>query len=591
MVLVGVRRAALVAIGLALGASGLQACTSAGGEDGSNAPSQPAVETTQITDPAPGGNLVAEQLVSLYAPLPAADGNVPAACQRISYLRWYDPSGPSSSANADAIFVAQPGIFEAAGAFDQVARNTVRAAAAAGHHVEFWGINPRPVCLQDDTGVQAAMRDGNYVTALNYYYKGAAIGGQRFPGFVSEADAAWMAHLGLAQTVRDEHTIVSQLPRAVRQSKVLCGGHSLGGIVTAAFANWDFSGTGNPAEAGYAQCAGYFALDTRLNLAVGTRLLGEPFGSALQSIVSLAGQASPYIDVAPFTPETLTALPILGMAAYNQPNQLSPLAQDLPNDSNFRTTFDLTLAGSYGDLLSGTPNARDLHFTNEAALGTLFSNVGQPIAIMRAGVGIPVGGPVVEKNFPVPYCAPSVGGLVGGQCQVSPDPRSATPTGPIYGWLNYDQLPATLPVAEGATAPYTSPAEQVTDIRQLAWDLYGASPATFTVSYFPTRLVLDIASASAGDRSGTLAGMRYADGITKHPAAYIDAGDGVTPSLGATGPGAMPAGPPPQLHVVVPGYSHLDVVTAAHTQNNGKPEEVSSTLAGWASRVVGPPAP
>lgn len=82
MVLVGVRRVALVAISLALGASGLQACTSAGGEvgsGGSGAPSQPAVETTQIIDPAPGGNLVAEQL----------------------------------------------------GVFDQVARNTVRAAAAS----------------------------------------------------------------------------------------------------------------------------------------------------------------------------------------------------------------------------------------------------------------------------------------------------------------------------------------------------------------------------------------------------------------------------------------------------------------------------
>lgn len=115
--------------------------------------------------------------------------------------------------------------------------------------------------------------------------------------------------------------------------------------------------------------------------------------------------------------------------------------------------------------------------------------------------------------------------------------------------------------------------------------------ATFTVSSLPTRLALDIASASAGDRSGTLAGLRYADGITKHPTASIDADDGVTPTLGATGPGAIPAGPSPQVHVIVPGYSHLDVVNAAHTQNNGKPEEVSSTLAGWASRVVGPPAP
>lgn len=592
MILVRGRRVALVAAGLALAALGLQACTSTGSGGGSTtSSSQPAVETTQINDPTPGGSLVDEQLVSLYAPLPASDGTVPPACERVSYLRWYSPSGPADSADADAIFVAQPGIFEAAGAFDQVARNTVRAAAALGYNVEFWGINPRSVCLQDDTGVQAAMADSDdYMTDLDYTYDGATVDGQTFPGFVSESDAAWLADMGLAQTVQDEYSIISQLPPSVRQSKVFCGGHSLGGIVTAAFANWDFSGDGNAADAGYNQCAGYFALDTRLDLSVTSSLLEEPFGSALNSILSMASSSSPYIDVAPFTPETFAALPILGMAAYADPDQLSPLAKDLPDDSNFSTTFDLTLAPSYADFVTDTPNAADLNFTNEAALGTLFSNIGQPIGIMRAGIGIPTGGPVVEKNFPVSYCSASVGGLVGGQCQVAPDPASATADGPTYGWLNYDQLPATLPLAEGATAPYTSPDEQVSDITQLAWAMFGAAPATFTVQYYPTQLVLDIVAAAAGDRSGTLAGLAYSDGITEHPAAYVDAGDGVTPSLGTTGAGAIPAGPSPQVHVVVPGYSHLDVVTAAWTQNDGQPEEVSSTLASWMSQVVGPPA-
>jgi len=591
MRLVRGRRMAGWTMGLLALSASLSACASTGSGGGTtSSPPQPAVETTQITDPLPGGNLVDEQLVSLYAPLPASDGAVPAACERVSYLRWYDPSGPSSSADADAIFVAQPGIFEAAGAFNQVARNTVRAAAALGYHVEFWGINPRSVCLQDDTGVQAAMATHNPLEALDYYYDGASVDGQTFGGFLSASDTAWLSHMGLAQTVEDEYTIISQLPPAVRQSKVFCGGHSLGGLVTAAFANWDFSGTGNPADAGYNQCAGYFALDTRLTLSATSDLLEQPFGSALNSLLSLASTSSPSIDTAPYTPETFTALPIIGMAAYYQPEQLSVLADDLPDDSNFTTTYDLMLADSYANFVSDTPNARDLHFTNEAALGFLFSNIGQPIGIQRAGVGIPTGGPVVEKNFPVPYCSPTeLDGLVGGQCQVSPDPAAATANGPTYGWLNYNQLPATLPVAEGATAPYTTASEQVTNINDLAWDMFGADPATFTVDYFPTQLVLDLAAAAAGDRSGTLAGLAYSDGITQHPSAYIDAGDGITPSLGTTGAGAIPPGPAPQIHVVVPGYSHLDVVTAAWTQNNGQPEEVSATLATFMSKVTGPP--
>lgn len=591
--LVRSRKFALIVGGLALLAPGLQACTSTGSGGGtSGSPPQQAVIVTPVTDPTPGASLVAEQQVSLYAPLPAADGSVPAACERVSYLRWYDPSGPSNSANADAIFVAQPGIFEAAGAFDQVARNTVRAAAALGYHVEFWGINPRSTCLEDTTGVQAAAAAANPQLALDYYYNGGTVDGQKFGGFVSEQDAAWMAHMGLAQTVQDEYTIISQLPPAVRQSKVFCGGHSLGGIVTAAFANWDFSGTGAAADAGYNQCAGYFALDTRLAFSASSALLAQPFGTALNSILSLAGSSSPYIDTAPFTPETFTALPILGMAAYDQPNQLSTIAKDLPNDANFNVTFDLMLADSTADFATNTPNARAVNFTNQAALGELFSNIGEPIGIMRAGIGIPTGGPVVEKNFPVAYCSPSeLGGLVGGQCQVSPDPTSATPSGPTYSWLNYNQLPATLPSPVSDPGhPYTSPAEQVSDINQLAWAMYGASPSLFTVDYFPTQLVLDIAAAGLGSRAGTLSGLAYSDGITKHPAAYIDAGDGVTPTLGTTGAGAIPAGPAPQVHVVVPGYSHLDVVTAAWAQNNGQPEEVSSTLAHWMSQVVGAPA-
>jgi hypothetical protein len=40
---------------------------------------------------------------------------------------------------------------------------------------------------------------------------------------------------------------------------------------------------------------------------------------------------------------------------------------------------------------------------------------------------------------------------------------------------------------------------------------------------------------------------------------------------------------PPEYHpVVAPGYQHLDVLTAAPAQNTGRPEIVSTSLAGFA---------
>ena len=71
----------------------------------------------------------------------------------------------------------------------------------------------------------------------------------------------------MEQTVRDWNAVMTNgIPsRAVRRRKMFCGGHSLGGPLTTAYAGWDFDG--NPAttaDAGYEQCAGFFGLDTSL---------------------------------------------------------------------------------------------------------------------------------------------------------------------------------------------------------------------------------------------------------------------------------------------------------------------------------------
>ena len=544
---------------------------------------------TPIASTAPDAAQVSESYVSLYAPLPASDGPRPAACDRIGYLRFRAADGPTDPTQASAIFVAQPGIFEAAGAFDQVARHTIELAEAAGYHVEFWALNRRSNCLTDTYGVQAAIAAHNPQVAFDYYYGGKTVNGQRFPGFVSESSAAFLAHVGLAQTVQDEYTVISQLPPAVRQAKLFCGGHSLGGIITAAFANWDFSGTGAAGGAGYNQCAGYFALETRLTIGSATSILSASVGGLLNSILAVADSGAPYINFAPITPETLMSLPILGLAADYAPSARSTLLAQLPNDSNFNNTFKLLLADNYLDFLLGQPNARTVNSTNQAVVGFVFGDVSEPLSFIRASVGAPTGGPVVEKNFPVNYGSPQMfNGLVGGNDQVTPQPSSATAGGPLYSWLNYNQIPTPGPSPVGAPGqPYVNAGSEVSDVNQLSRTLFEGAPALFTENYFPSALVTDITAAEAGSRSGTLAALRYTNGITAHPSVYVDGGEGIAAGLG----GAIPNGPAPQIHVTAPGYNHLDVLTAAAVQNNGQPELSSSTLESWMSQIVGPAGP
>ena len=201
----------------------------------------PVSTSSPITD-------VVETVVRVRLPLPASAGPHPAACDWLSYLRYRDRDGPDSAAQADRILVAQPGILEGAGAFDSVARNTVVQAARLGEHIEFWALDRRSNCLEDHTGVAAAVAAGDYRVAVDYYYRHATVGGHRFAGYLGNDQITWLQHIGLDQTLQDEYDLlVAELPdQRVRADKVLCGGHSLGGVLTGLFAVHDFDG-----QAGY----------------------------------------------------------------------------------------------------------------------------------------------------------------------------------------------------------------------------------------------------------------------------------------------------------------------------------------------------
>src|SRR4051812_28589676 len=98
---------------------------------------------------APDRKLVKESFVRVYKPLPKSAGAYPKACDWVGYLRFRSRRGPGGAARADAVFVIIPGFLGGAGSFDQVARHTVRDAAARGKHVEFWALDRRSNCLED----------------------------------------------------------------------------------------------------------------------------------------------------------------------------------------------------------------------------------------------------------------------------------------------------------------------------------------------------------------------------------------------------------------------------------------------------------
>ncbi len=217
--------------------------------------------------------------MSVFAPLQADALPHPPECDYLSYLRWRSVDGPTDSASADRILVAQPGLSASAGALESVARNTVSAAAADGSHIEFWALDRRSNCLEDHTGTQAALAAGDLAVAADYYYGGSEINGRKFAGFADGDRTAWLADQSLEATLRDQYDLLrAELPdQQLRKQKVLCGGHSLGGSITGFFAEWDFDG--NPEtldDAGYNQCAGYFALDTVIKAAAPELVKGAP---------------------------------------------------------------------------------------------------------------------------------------------------------------------------------------------------------------------------------------------------------------------------------------------------------------------------
>jgi hypothetical protein len=522
---------------------------------------------TPVGSDAPDAKQVRESYVSIRDPLPESVGPHPAACDRLGYLRFRARRGPSNPKRADAVVTLIPGFLGGASSFDQIARNVVRDAAARKRFVEVWAIDRRANCLEDHTGVDAAAREGDPQVAFDYYWGGKEVDGRAFEGFKTADEAQFVGTFGLERTMRDWHTVVTtSLPgQRRRERKLVCGGHSLGGPLTAAFAGWDFDGDPETEkDAGFRQCAGLVGLDTTLDLGDGS---SEGPG---QTIGDLVGTGSPFVDATPLSPETIQVPPIFGVGAFYRP-QATGMNSALPRTPKLDVAQRALFSKDAAHFASGSPDIREFTLTNEVALAGIFDDNSNPVSILRASVGSVTGGPLADKNFP------------------APDPTLALPedVAAYYSWQPYDQVGTPgIPIElNDAGQPYTTRESEVSDLRQLARAMF-QSPADFTEQYFPTRLLVE----GFGAESGGFEGLQH-DGVSRKPGLLIQAGDSESndalPDDGPPAEGDAPPNDMPQSReIILPGYNHLDVVAAARKQNDGRPEPSSRELTKFTLRVT-----
>jgi hypothetical protein len=527
-----------------------------------------------IRSEAPDAKSVRASYVRVYDPLPASVGPHPSACDWLAYLRFRDPKGPRESARADAVVVLIPGFLAGGSSFDVLARNAVLNSAARGSHVEVWGLDRRANCLEDHTGVEAASRARDASVAYDYYWRGGEAGGRRFDGFKSGSEADFLREFGLERTVRDWYTVLTRAvpDRRQRVKKVICGGHSLGGPLTAAFASWDFDGDPDTIDdAGYNQCAGLVGLDTSVAIDGSS---GAPGGA---SAFDVAGQnrAAPFIDAPPLTPETIQLPSVFGVGAFHRARG-TDLLRKLPHSNNIDLAQRLLFSRDAANFVTGRPSIRDFTVTNEVVLSGVFDDNSAPIFFLRASLGFATGGPVVDKNFPGPS---------GGFLAIPSEPKT-----PLYSWRNYDEVRPPIALNDDGE-PFTTREGEVTDIHQLARAMFEA-PADYVEQYFPTRILTDVTAAEEGDRSGSLSNLRY-DGPSKRPLLLIQARDSDNNDPDDRGPpiaGERPNGLALSREWILPGYNHLDVAAAARRQNDGRPEPSSGSLTDFVFDVVRPPA-
>lgn len=535
---------------------------------------------------------IAVSYVSLALPLSAPGVAYPAECDRVGYWRYRPVDGARSSSDADAVVVQQQGLGAGAVHSEPVARNTVLSALDQGKRIEFWSLARRASCLDETAGFDEALRTGNYLDAVDYYFGNKQIDGRGFPGFRHGEDLRALDAMGLPRVVRDQYEVMlHELPdQKVRQSKAICTGISLGGLMTGLFSDWDFDGNPNTtADAGYNQCQSFASQDSIIS-SDPAALQNTPVLADLTNLVT--GSAAAVLDAgltAGVIPRTFGEAPVLGtktflllrlagLAAHLDPEGESQLLQHIPQDAGLELSLNFLFARSAVEFASdivGRAGIRDYRFTNEALLGALLDNNSVNFSLFQMSLGALGGGPVEEKTFPVAGSVtqiPILGSFLtlaaGKQTRVAPTDPTA-----LYTWRDYRDV---------RDVPYTSPDHEVTDITKLAEVLSTGSPNGYWETYFPLELLKDLGAAYGGSRMGELSHLATAGMSRTKPNLVVFAGD--SPVRGTAGT-FFPA-PSLATERLLPGYTHADTIGAAEIQNDGKRDYSGHYLAEFVARQI-----
>lgn len=548
------------------------------------APTAATAARSELPAPTPPGPFadVRKSVVTIDAPLPAEIvRDAPAACQQLRYLRYRRDGGPADPQQADAVLVIMPGTLAGAGSLEMHALQVVQEAADRGKDVEYWALDRRANCFEDRTGLDAGLAAGDPKVALDYYYRGREAFGRTFAGFPSRAQLRPVADFGLRRTIEDYRAVITEgLPDPeFRRTRAFCGGHSLGGALTGLLMAWDFDGdAATRGDAGYELCAGSIALDSSASR------YGETAVVTQQPIVrelvkrtttdvrnAIVANAIPRtVDFGFIGPETMLLLEGIGLNAQLRPDvDAAPLVAATPPTAAVDGAMRLMHSRTWQDAVARAPRLRRQHLSGEALLGAFMDDNAQPLAFIKTSVGSYTGGALLGKSFPFPTTPPMFFPVEDGR---------------TYGWANYDEPQAT--VARGDGRPFTTAASEVTDVRDLARVLHGA-PLDFLEHYYPTMLTADSILVGLGSRTGDFAHIRYDAAARERPRLTIVAADGLADTR-------EPAGPPGVANEVVelPGYDHVDVITAAPRQADGSRERAALATTDFvlaqAGRTQGP---
>jgi alpha-beta hydrolase superfamily lysophospholipase len=469
---------------------------------------------------------------------PGADEpHTPAALNRVDAYRYAAETAPAAG-GPDIVLVLIPGLNSGPNTLDLLARALVSRDPA----LEVWIAQPRAGILQDRRGVTAALEYGDPDFALGYYYGGLQIDGRQFTALNPMAVPS-AAYWGLDLHLRDVRVVVTEVRRRYPDARVILGGHSLGGMMAALYAGYDFARAPGPApvpgaggiavpsaEAGARGLSGLLLIDgVPLELPV-------HYGAAQY----LGGLKFPFVGKVPGVNALLATDPRRRISPFTDTSAIARTRDSI--------LFDIVSVYAYlrPDAASVLPfYPRDgLPITNEALLGAVLSDRMQPNIFIRASIGAPLG---IFDRMPDPAGISRTGLLKLSTGRPAPDHT-------LIQWIPYDQ-----------TRP-----RGLVDLHALEAAILRPE-GDFTQWYMPWRLLLDLGLSlglnttdSFSRQYVSLTQVRYVN----LPMLILGAGRGLIRSPGMADFYLEHTATPRSRvrFAIFPDYTHLDIEDAANNR-------------------------